>query len=204
MSINSTNGNHLLTCTVVYLTCTMAITTLAMVATVLVLNLYEIRDRPVPSWIERLLNLLHDHPKTSLSLRSTHSSGTAPSNTSLYQLMKLIEPGRVRSEEDYGEEGIRNHSMFPISPDGNPAPDDRAEVARSRNQKAAATGGVISSGSAEKRGDFSEEWLHLANVCDRFFFWTCLLLTIVSTLVLFHPLIKYRFTPHVAEEERMG
>lgn len=182
----------------------MAITTLAMVATVLVLNLYEIHDRPVPSWIERLLNLLHDRPKTSMSLRSTHSSGTAPSNTSLYQLMKLIEPGRVRPEEDYGEEGIRNHSMFPTSPDRSPAPEDRAEVARSRNQKAPATGGV-SSGTAEKRRvDFSEEWLHLANVCDRFFFWTCFLLTVVSTLVLFHPLIKYRLNPHVTEEERMG
>lgn len=178
----------------------MAITTLAMVATVFVLNLYEIRDRPVPQWIDRLLNILHDHPKTRLALRSTHSSGTGPSNASLYHLMRFIEPGRVRPEEEYGEEGIRNHSMFSNSPDGSPAPEDRAEAVRSRDTKA--TRGV---NSAEKRkGNFSEEWLHLANVCDRFFFWTCLLLTVISTLVLFHPLIRYRFSQRPSDEERLG
>ena len=33
----------------------MAITTLAMVATVLVGNLYERKDRPVPKWLKKLM-----------------------------------------------------------------------------------------------------------------------------------------------------
>ena len=34
----------------IYLTCTMGITTLSMVLTVLVLNLHNIKDYPVPEW----------------------------------------------------------------------------------------------------------------------------------------------------------
>ena len=41
--------------TVIYLTCTMTITTLAMIATVLVSNLYEMKFRPVPRWVHRLV-----------------------------------------------------------------------------------------------------------------------------------------------------
>ena len=34
----------------IYLTCTMAITTMAMVATVFVLNLYGMKEKPLPKW----------------------------------------------------------------------------------------------------------------------------------------------------------
>ncbi len=39
----------------IYLTSTMAITTLSMVLTVFVLNLHEIKDRPVPLWVKKLV-----------------------------------------------------------------------------------------------------------------------------------------------------
>ena len=38
----------------IYLTCTMAITTLSVLATVFVLNLYGMKERPVPPWAKRL------------------------------------------------------------------------------------------------------------------------------------------------------
>jgi len=42
----------------VYLTSTMAVTTLTMVATVFVLNLYSMKDKPVPHWAKKLF-LIH-------------------------------------------------------------------------------------------------------------------------------------------------
>lgn len=41
--------------------------------------------------------------------------------------------------------------------------------------------------------NFSRDWSHVAAVCDRFFFWLCLVFIVVTTLLLFHPLSTSRF-----------
>ena len=41
--------------------------------------------------------------------------------------------------------------------------------------------------------NYSKEWAYLASVCDRVFFWLCLLFILATTLLLFHPLTTSRF-----------
>lgn len=42
----------------------------------------------------------------------------------------------------------------------------------------------------DPRADYAKDWKRVAEIFDRFFFWLFLLAVILSTVVLFHPLIK--------------
>lgn len=46
--------------------------------------------------------------------------------------------------------------------------------------------------AAKGKSNFSRDWSHVAAVCDRFFFWLCLVFIVVTTLLLFHPLSTSR------------
>ena len=48
----------------------------------------------------------------------------------------------------------------------------------------------INVGYQEQEMDYSKDWKKLADVVDRLFFWFFLLAIIVSTLILFQPLMK--------------
>jgi len=48
-------------------------------------------------------------------------------------------------------------------------------------------------GGGSAKPNYSKDWVHVATVCDRLFFWVCLLFIVVTTLVLFHPLITARY-----------
>ena len=37
--------------------------------------------------------------------------------------------------------------------------------------------------------DYAKDWKRVAEICDRFFFWLFLLIIVLSTIVLFHPLL---------------
>ena len=43
------------------------------------------------------------------------------------------------------------------------------------------------------KNNYAQEWAFLASVCDRVFFWLCLLFILATTLLLFHPLTTSRF-----------
>lgn len=172
----------------------MAITTLAMLATVLVLNFYEIRDRPVPGWIDRLMTTMMVNPSPRSSSSSSRrllvpgSLNPGHSQTGgdgLYHLMRLIDPENLVPEVGLYDESdvIRAIHVTAASPPSSQSRDFAAVRYRS-----VGANGCHGNG---RRENFSDEWLHLAIVCDRLFFWACLLMTIVSTLVLFHPLLRY-------------
>ena len=48
-------------------------------------------------------------------------------------------------------------------------------------------------GATDDTIDFSKDWLHVAAVCDRLFFWFCLIFIAITTLLLFHPLTTSRY-----------
>ena len=41
--------------------------------------------------------------------------------------------------------------------------------------------------------NYSKDWIRIAEVFDRLFFWMFLLAIVISTLVLFHPIIRYQY-----------
>ena len=45
----------------------------------------------------------------------------------------------------------------------------------------------------QRQLEYSKDWVHVAAVCDRLFFWFCLIFITVTTLMLFHPLTTSRF-----------
>lgn len=191
---------------VVYLTCTMAITTLAMLATVLVLNFYEIRDRPVPGWIHRLMTTIMVDPSHRSSSRrllvpgSLNPGHNQTESDSLYHLMRLIDPENLVPEvglydEDDVIRAIHVTAAAPPEVVQRLVPTPQSRDFATINYRS--VGAHSYHGNGGRRENFSDEWLHLAIVCDRLFFWACLLMTVVSTLVLFHPLLKYELFQNV-------
>lgn len=180
----------------------MAITTLAMLATVLVLNFYEIRDRPVPGWIDRLTAMRTveaPFPRGSSNGRRLLVPGSLnpghgqTESDSIYHLMRLIDPENLVPEVGlYDEDDVIRAIHVPAAA----PPEVRRLVPPPSQSRDFASIGPRSVGARSYHGNgrkenFSEEWIHLAIVCDRLFFCACLLMTIISTLVLFHPLLKY-------------
>lgn len=186
----------------------MAISTLAMLATVLVLNFYEIRDRPVPGWIDRLMTtmMVNPSPRRSSSRRllvpgSLNPEHSQTGSDSLYHLMRLIDPENLVPEVGLYDEGdvIRAIHVTGASPPEVHRLVPPPSSSQSRDFAAVSYRSVGAYGCRGngRRENFSDEWLHLAIVCDRLFFWACLLMTIVSTLVLFHPLLRYELFQNV-------
>ena len=46
---------------------------------------------------------------------------------------------------------------------------------------------------APTKPNYSKDWIHVAAVCDRFFFWLCLTFIVITTLMLFHPLTTSQY-----------
>ncbi|KAI0230878.1 Neuronal acetylcholine receptor subunit non-alpha-3 [Lamellibrachia satsuma] len=191
----------------IYLTCTMALTTLSMVLTVLVLNLHELSDRPVPRWA----HLVFLQYLSRLFCQRQHKSAGAerrPSTTS--------PDDRTRPRATV----VRTNS--PTSPDKHIMPAARVYSTcdpgfkRSGQQDGAANGTVGSVGGLRESGyivwerhrerrtrsassvktkpDYSADWHWLATVVDRLFFWSFLITLIGISMFLFHPLIRIQLT----------
>ncbi len=184
----------------------MAITTLAMVATVFVLNLYGMKEKPVPGWAKKLFIVYlarilcmctctstpdtldvessSDHNKNRHNAHQRHSR-----DVHMYKGIKTLEESmplktqRSQSIEVQMRRGSRmdGGAMAPGGAEGGltfmPSYDKTEQIKENR----------------PKKPDYAKEWLHMAAVFDRFFFWLCLVFIVVTTMVLFHPLTTSKY-----------
>ena len=72
----------------------MAITTMAMVATVVVGNLYERKDRPVPKWLKKLLL---EHVAKILCMRKVTVPDYDPFGTPVKKLIPFYIKSKIYS-----------------------------------------------------------------------------------------------------------
>ena len=174
----------------IYLSCTMAITTLAMVSTVFVLNLYSMRERPVPPWAKRVFIVYMARILCMCNCITPSEDATgAASMSPLYARGRNRRTDRRRGNSTvelfYQSDGacesrLRRDDSPPLGPtsrarhNGNSQNDRIRPPVRRRRLPATV--------------NYAKEWVHVATVCDRLFFWLCLLFTIITTLLLFHPL----------------
>ncbi|ELU09565.1 hypothetical protein CAPTEDRAFT_181469 [Capitella teleta] len=169
----------------IYLMCTMAITTLAMVATVFVLNLYSMKEKPVPPWAKRFFV---DYLSRVLCMCKCF---VPPEESG------LNSPSYEKKQRDkyaYRLVTVKNQDETNVPPPSMPSPALRSNnIIRERRRmesppppqpRAPST----SSPSKSNAVDYNKEWVHVAAVCDRLFFWLCLLFIVATTLMLFHPL----------------
>ena len=168
----------------IYLTCTLAITTLSMVLTVLILNLHYTNDRPVPYWTKRIMlfyvaRLLcmcryRDAGDDTDDADRPHCDKTTTAQMGLLttlnvQLGTSLSAGNVNSMPR-----CRIYRKV-APPDGGRSLDD-----------------VISMQQREEK--WATDWRRLGEVVDRIFFWVFASATVISTLILFHPLTKSHFS----------
>lgn len=170
----------------IYLSCTMAITTMAMVTTVFVLNLYSMREKPVPPWAKKVFIVYTARILCMCNCASPHESRAAPrdrpsmraSGIDADDISDLAEDDQFTSDTYKACAANSTH----VVPNGR-------WVSGSEGVKGSNGG---SGGSA--RANYSKDWVHVATVCDRLFFWVCLLFIVVTTLLLFHPLITLQYS----------
>jgi len=199
----------------VYLTCTMATTTLAMVSTVFVGNLYETKDRPVPAWARTLL--LHyaarllgcctrcvDAPAGfEPPPPQTPSPPPVPSDhDQAYDDDDDDNDGRSTSswhhpsyrlaalQDAPPDNGVDGGDIYrPRSPSTSPAIRLIVRGSSALGRATAAMGGRRRGGIQIVRS-YSKDWTNVGAVCDRLFFWLCLCLAVIATVVLFQPLMS--------------
>jgi hypothetical protein len=231
----------------------MAITTLAMVATVVVGNLYDIKDRPVPPWAKRIFIV---HVARLLCMCNCFAPPLSSPNHTLDVATPLPPDPKIdEKSEKYRLVTFMNPSAKFRARDARPSPYDgrnrgaaapRSHSCRERRpprgdyelqdglgavffnsgskeyyvRKSLLTSSVLNpftasyqqgatpevivgdaNGAGRDRGgvavtppvknSYARDWAHVAAVCDRFFFWMCLIFIVATTLLLFHPLTKY-------------
>lgn len=190
----------------------MTITALAMVATVFVGNLYEINDRPVPAWARTAL-LLYAARLLGYCNRCVdappgfeHPPPPAP---------PPAPPDRDEADDHDGEHDGQsmsswNQASYRLATLKDARPDngiDSGEVYRPRSpsmspgvrlivQHSSAVGRATAGAAKRRRGEvqivrsYLKDWMNVGAVCDRLFFWLCLCLAIITTVVLFQPLMS--------------
>lgn len=164
----------------IYLSCTMAITTMAMVTTVFVLNLYSMREKPVPPWAKKVFIVYTARILCMCNCQTSPESRAAAS----------------RDRPTIRASGIDADDISDLAEDDQFTRGTYAKVRGVPNGRRVSgpTGGKGSGGGwGNTKADYSKDWVHVATVCDRLFFWVCLLFIVVTTLVLFHPLITARY-----------
>lgn len=179
----------------IYLTCTMAITTMAMLATVFVLNLYNTKDKPVPNWAKKLFivylsrvlcmcNCIAPKPHNIDDENRINDRINKPKEFVLRggDLQRLLTSQSVEHRRPSGL------TMEPHTP-----PTPTTPLTPHLDFK----GGT----KKKEKVDYSKDWLHVAAVFDRFFFWLCLLFIIITTLILFHPLTTSKLFNSTEETE---
>ena len=170
----------------------MAITTMAMVTTVFVLNLYSMREKPVPPWAKKVFIVYTARILCMCNCQTTPAESRAAASAS------RDRPTAIRAS------GVDADDVYDLAEDDQFTPDTFAKVrgvpngrrvSLPNNARGSGMGGGYGGGGAKP--NYSKDWVHVATVCDRLFFWVCLLFIVVTTLVLFHPLItaKYFETP---------
>jgi len=192
--------------------CTMAITASAMVATIFVGNLYETKDRPVPTWAQivllryaaRLLgycNRCVDSPPGFQPPSSPRPPPPAPPSQDEATDRDDDDDDDGRSSTSGGwhrasyrlatlqsapsDNGVDGSEVYrPRSPSTSPGV---RLIVRGPSAVAGAAG--RRRGQVEAARSYSKDWTSVGAVCDRLFFWLCLCLAVTTTVVLFRPLI---------------
>ena len=161
---------------VIYLTCTMAITTLSMVLTVFVLNLHHVSDYPVPGWMRRLVL---GYLARVLCMRAPSQQPRAA--TCARRWRRNAKTKTADCEEHAAILELTNLSTAAAGADGE------------RRQRAGPEHAnfyfASESDYDEPPVDYSKDWRVLADIVDRLFFWCFLTAIVITTLVLFHPLM---------------
>ncbi len=187
----------------------MAITTLSMVLTVMVLNLHSISERPVPRWVKILvlkhlarlfcLSPLSDaeinagrEPKLGHSTHLPHHNGrrlpkTARSVSMASALDDDIEEHVPIIAINGGPSSAHSHGQETSFVQMRTSPYFRNNNA---SNKLLQYNNKPTEEEEEKPPDYSKEWHKLAEVVDRLFFWTFLLMIVAISILLFHPLTK--------------
>ena len=202
----------------------MAITTLSMVLTVLVLNLNAISERPVPYWVRVVIldyigKLFCRCGTPSISARNCEAGGEredggrlADAEEDLRGTGLLTEAQKMRMAH-YRNSMLRDdleEEVPVIALNGNvPSAQETSFVflgSRRGTDNGGATGVRVRSPRGtrhveekEKPPDYSKDWQQLAEIVDRLFFWSFLLVIIAISLLLFHPLTK-----HHSVSEKVG
>ena len=197
----------------------MAITTSAMVATVFVLNLYGMKEKPVPVWAKKVFI-------TYLARILCMCNCIAPPDSFLgdlesgqkvrhkYKLVHTAEPVSVtKTAADASGNGgmvvtnnsaaaavllensdLRNRSASSSTlPSSAPTPIHHNIFEKATKAKA-----------FPAKPDYGKDWVHVAAVCDRLFFWLCLTFIVITTLLLFHPLTTSRYFKIPLLERKSG
>lgn len=180
----------------IYLTCTMAITTLAMVATVFVLNLYGMKEKPVPLWAKKVFVIY------------------------MARILCMCDCSAIQEERDDAEARVKNkrgRDIVSRAPESVPLRKTsrdhdvhlRLHVPH-EDRRASASGSSVSplpgltfvpsyelkdkkEDKDASKQDYTKDWVHVAVVFDRLFFWLCLLFILITTLLLFHPLTTSKY-----------
>ncbi len=186
----------------------MAITTLAMVATVFVLNLDQMKEKPMPGWAKVLFL---NYVAKFLCMCNCAGPQNKPSDTESNMPDPHRERGRSRSRVTASGFLRRKSSAVPeegATPLRSKSQDSAVTQRRSLVPPVESTVRDLSPGRynvvfgdprkygmsgekekpKEKKQNFSKDWVHVAAVMDRLFFWMCLIFIVLTTLVLFHPI----------------
>ena len=191
------------------MTCTMALTTLSMVLTVLVLNLHELSDRPVPRWAH--LVFLHylsrlfcqrSAPSAAPGRRASVSTDdrarpratVVRTNSPTSPDKPLLPAGRV-----YADGGFKRSGSGQVDGEVNgnvgsvlAGPRESGYIVWEKHRERRTTTSSVS--SAKTKADYSADWHWLATVVDRLFFWSFLVTLIAISVFLFHPLVRIQWT----------
>lgn len=172
---------------------------MSMVLTVFVLNLYGIADHPVPRWMRALVLIylarflgMFDTADLYERARSRHS----------FQGGKRLR--RVKSASTLKTSFLKDTAtqvygiadlMYRIGGrhqgnDATPAADNDRTTSNPDRLNGTLLGGGEDDPKDPTRPDYSRDWRRVAEVFDRFFFWTFLLAIVVTTTVLFLPLMR--------------
>ena len=171
----------------------MAITTLAMVATVFVLNLYGMKEKPVPAWAKKLFVVY----LARLLCMCNCASGTPPPSSPSHNNPDDVERHQLVAPRD--------RQLVTHQRSQTPANDDVIWRGRTPDQARRASHNPMTfvpgyegfrkepKKAEPKKVDYSKDWVHVAAVFDRLFFWLCLLFILVTTLILFHPITTSKY-----------
>ena len=189
----------------IYLTCTMAMTTLSMVLTVLVLNLHELSERPVPRWaqivfLRYLSRLFCQRDPQCDAFAASHSAGaksrpcatiirTHSSTSPDKPLLPNVYAGGDTAAKRVQKEGEETNGGIPGAVRGPQLDGGYIVWERHRERRT-----MSASSSSHARPNYSADWHWLATVVDRLFFWSFLVTLIAISLYLFHPLIWMQWT----------
>ena len=179
----------------------MAITTLSMVLTVFVLNLHHVTDRPVPTWakiiifkyMSRVMCMCHIEKQYSLALRTRRRSSHLLRNEAYPHQDNNVYRFRPPENPEVESEGTRTPMLElkrrTLNTNNENNVNKQSSCGKSKYPHSSVSTVTQEHGVLEPE-DNAKDWRNMAEVFDRLFFWLFLLAILITTLVLFHPLIS--------------